>query len=80
MYEDKFTIAGIEAPVLKFMTIFEALTTSQLEKLHDIPKPQDSVCYTKLCTQIKVVYAKDDSKKLDLLLNNLTLGDRSHID
>ena len=33
----KFNIAGINAPVLKFMTIVETLTTGQLEKLYDIP-------------------------------------------
>ena len=71
----KFTIAGIEVPVLKFMIILETLITGQLEKLYDIPKAQDPDCYTKLCTQIKAVYAKDYSEKLDLLLNNLTLGD-----
>ena len=62
------------------MTILETLTTGQLEKLYDIPKPQDPDCYTKLCAQIKAVYAKDDSEKLDLLLNNLTIGDRYPID
>ena len=65
----------MEALVLKFMKIFKTPTTSQLEKLYDIPKPQDSNCYTKSCIQIKAVCAKDDSEKLDLLLNNLTLGD-----
>ena len=43
--EAKFTISGIEAPVLKFMTILETLTTGQLEKLYDIPKPQDPDCF-----------------------------------
>ena len=62
------------------MTILETLTTGQLKKLYDIPIPQDPDCNTKLCTQIKAVYAKDDSKKLDILLNNLTLGDRSPMD
>ena len=57
----KFTIAGIEVQLLKFMTILKTLTTGQLEKLYDIPKPQDPDCYTKLCTQIKTVYAKDNS-------------------
>ena len=76
----KFNTAGINTPVLKFMTILETLTTGQLEKLYDIPKPQDPDCYTKLCNQIKAVYAKDDSEKLDILLNNLTLGDRSPMD
>ena len=58
-------------PVLKFMTILETLTTGQLE---------DPDCYTKLCNQIRALYAKDDSEKLDILLNNLTLGDRSPMD
>ena len=62
------------------MTILKILTTGQLEKLYDIPKPQNPDCYTKLCNQIKAVYTKDDSEKLDILLNNLTLGDRSPID
>ena len=62
------------------MTILETLTTGQLEKLHIIPKPQDPNCYTKLCNQIKAMYAKDDSETLDVLLNNLTLGDRSPMD
>ena len=60
------------------MTISEILTTGQLEKLYNIPKYPD--CYTKLCTQIKAVYAKVDSEKLDFLLNNLTLGNRYPID
>ena len=76
----KFNIARINAPVLKFMTILETLTTGQLEKLYDISKPQDPDCCTKLCNQIKAVYAKDDSERLDILLNNLTLGDRSPMD
>ena len=29
---------------------------------------------------MKAVYAKKDSEKLDILLNNLTLGDRSPMD
>ena len=62
------------------MTILETLTTGQLEKLYNIPKPQDPDCYIKLCTQIKAEYAKDEFEKLDLLLNNITLGDRSPID
>ena len=73
----KFNIAGINAPVLTFMTLLETLTTGQLEKLHITPKPQDPDCYTKHYNQIKVVYAKDDSEKLEILLNNLTLGNRS---
>ena len=76
----KFIIAGINAPVLKFMTILKTLTTGQLEKLYIIPNPQDPNYYTKLCNQIKAVYAKDDTEKLDILLNNLTLGDRSLMD
>ena len=76
----KFNIAGIDAPVLQFMTILETLTSGQLEKLYDIPKPQDPECYTKLCNQIKAVYAKDNAEELDSLLNNLTLGDRSPMD
>ena len=71
----KFNIADINAPVLKFMTILETLTTGQLEKLYDIPKLQDPDCYTKLCNQIKAVYAKDKSEKLDIFPNSLTLGD-----
>ena len=62
------------------MTILETSTTGQLEKLYIIPKPQNPDCYTKLCNQIKAVYAKDDSEKLNNLLNNLTLADRSPID
>ena len=76
----KFNIAGINAPVLKFMTILKTLTTGQLEKLYDIPKPHNPECYTKLCNQIKAVYAKDDSERLDILLNNLPLGDQSPMD
>ena len=53
--DGKFNTASINAPVLKFMTILETLTTSQLEKLYDIPKPQDPDCYTKLCNQIRAV-------------------------
>ena len=48
--DTKFNIAGMEAPVLKFMTNLETLITGQLEKLYDIPKVQDLDCYTKLCT------------------------------
>ena len=62
------------------MTILETLTTGQFEKLYDILKPLDPNFYTKLCNQITAVYAKDDSEKLDILLNNLTLGDRSPMD
>ena len=53
-------ILFVEAPILKFMTILETLTKGQLEKLYDIPKSQDPDCYTKLCTQIKAMCAKED--------------------
>ena len=33
-----------------------------------------------MCNQIKAVYEKEDSENLDILLNNLTLGDRCSID
>ena len=73
--DSKFNIAGIEAPVLKFMTILETLTMGHLEKLYDLLKPKDPDCYMKLCTQIKVMYAKghDDSEKFDLFAD-LALG------
>ena len=73
--DTKFNIAGVDAPVLKLMTTSETLITGQLGKLYDIPKSQNPEYNTKLCNQIKSVYAKDDSEKFDSSLNNLTLGD-----
>ena len=62
------------------MTILKTLTTGQLEKLYNIPKLQDPDYYMTVDSLIKAVYAKDNSEKLDGLLNNLTLGDQSPID
>ena len=59
------------------MAVFKALGNSELEYLYNIPKPEDENCYDKLITQIRDVFTRDDRDRLDLLLNDLTLGDKT---
>ena len=47
-----------------------------MERLYDIPNPEDQNCYDKLITQIRIVFARHQNERLELLLKNLTLSDR----
>ena len=59
------------------MALLEAFNNSELEHLYNIPKPEDENCYDKLVTQIHNVFTRDDRNRLDLWLNDLTLGDKT---
>ena len=48
-----------------------------MERLYDIPNPKNQNCYDKLITQIRTVFARDQNERLELLLKDLILGDRS---
>ena len=78
--ETKFEIFEITRPVIKYVALLEALPSNYRDKLYNIPKPEDPECYNKLTSQIETIFAKDESETLDLLLNDLTLGDRSPTD
>ena len=77
LVEAKFRMSNITTQIGKYMAVFKALGNSELEHLYNIPKPEDENCYDKLITQIRDVFTRDDRDRLDLLLNDLTLGDKT---
>ena len=70
-------MSNIAAQINKYMAVLEALNNSELEHLYNIPKPEDENSYDELITQIHDVFTRDDRDRLDLLLNDLTLGDKT---
>ena len=70
-------MSNIAAQINKYMAVLEALNNSELEHLYNIPKPEDENSYDKLITQIHDVFTQDDRDRLDLLLNDLALGDKT---
>ena len=77
LIEAKFRMSKITTQINKYMAVLEALNNSELERLYNIPKPEDENCYDKLITQIHDIFTRDDQDRLDLLLNDLTLGDKT---
>ena len=77
LVQTKFRIYGFESQIDRYLAILEAFNTEDLERLYDIPNPEDPNCYDKLITQIRTVFARDQNERLELLLKDLTLGDRS---
>ena len=77
LIEAKFCMSNISAQINKYMAVLEALSNSELEHLYNILKPEDKNCYDKLITQIHDVFTQDDQDRLDLLLNDLILGDKT---
>ena len=77
LIEAKFRMSKITTQINKYMAVLEALSNSELEHLYNIPKPEDENCYDKLITQIHNIFTRDDQDRLDLLLNDLTLGDKT---
>ena len=77
LVETKFRMSSIPTQIGKYMAVLKALDNSELEHLYNIPKPDDENCYHKLITQIRDVFTRDDQDRLDLLLNDLTLGDKT---
>ena len=77
LVQTKFRIYGFESQIDRYLAILEAFNTEDLERLYDIPNPEDQNCYNKLITQIRTVFARDQNERLELLLKDLTLGDRS---
>ena len=80
MREAKFTIVGIEASLFKFIRILEGLILSQPESYTLSQNRHIQIAILNCALRIKAIYAKDDSQKLDFMLNNLTLGDGSPVD
>ena len=74
LIETKFRLSRIDAQVNRYVAVLEAFDASHLERLYDVPNPEDEACYEKLITQIQTVFAGDENKRLDLLLKDLTLG------
>ena len=77
LVEAKFRMSSITTQIGKYMAVLEALGNSELEHLYNIPKSEDENCYEKLITPIRDVFTRDDRDRLDLLLYNLTLGDKT---
>ena len=77
LVEAKFRMSSITTQIGKYMAVLKVLGNSELEHLYNIPKPEDENCYEKLITPIRDVFTRDDRDRLDLLLNDLTLGDKT---
>ena len=45
--------------------------------MYHIPNPEEPACYDKLIREFRNVFIADEAEKLDILLNDLSLGDRS---
>ena len=57
--------------------MLECLNKTEIESLYKIPKTDDPECYDKLILQLKDFFVRDNREELDLLLNDLTLGDKT---
>ena len=77
LIQAKFRMSNITTQLNKYMAVLEALSNYELEHLYNIPKPENENCYDKLITQIHDVFTRDDRDRLDLLLNDLTLKDKT---
>ena len=77
LIESKFRIANIDTQIVKYVAVLESLDTTVIENLFKIPKPDDPECYEKLIFQLKDFFVRDNRDELDLLLNDLTLGDKT---
>ena len=77
-FKRNFEFMNLNLQIDRYLAILEAFDTEDLECLYDIPNPEDQNCYAKLITQIRIVFARDQNERLELLLKDLTLGNRSH--
>ena len=76
LVQTKFRIYRFESQIDRYLAILEAFTEG-LECLYNISNPEDQNCYDKLITKIRIVFARDQNERLELLLKDLTLDDRS---
>ena len=77
LIESKFKIANIENQLVKYVAVLECLNKTEIESLYKIPKSDDPECYDKLISHLEDFFGRDNREELDLLLNNLTLGDKT---
>ena len=75
LIESKFRLGGIDSKITKYISTLEALSSSEIEQLYNIPSPKEPTCYDKLIREICNVFIVDEAKKLDVLLNDPSLGD-----
>ena len=77
LIESKFHLGGINSQITKYTSTLETLSSSEIEQLYNIPSPEEPTSYEKLIREIRNVFIVDEAEKLDILLNDLSLGDRS---
>jgi len=75
--ESKFRLAGVITQENKYISTIEAISDTEIQKLHNTPNPEDQYCYDNLVAKLRNVFARDDTESLDILLNDLTLGDQT---
>ena len=77
LIESQFRLGGIDSQITKCISTLKALNSSEIEQSCNIPSPEEPARYDKLIREIRNVFIVDKAKKLDILLNDLSLGDRS---
>ena len=76
LIESKFHLGGIDSQITKYISTLETLSSSDIEQLYNIPSSEEPACYDKLIREIRNVFIVDKAEKFDILLNDLSLGDR----
>ena len=64
MVQAKFRINGFECEIDYYLAVLEAFNAEDLERLYDIPNPEERNCYDKLITQIRTVFARNQNERL----------------
>ena len=77
LIESKFCLDGIDSQITKYISTLEALSSSEIEQLYNISSPEEPACYDKLIREIRNACIVDKAEKLNILRNDLSLGDRS---
>ena len=67
LIESKFRLGEIDSQITKYISTLEALSSSEIEQLYNIPSSEKSACYDKLIREIRNVFIVDKVEKLDIL-------------
>ena len=54
LIETKFTLSRIDAQVNRYVAVLEAFVASNLERLYNVPNPEDKACNEKLVTKFEL--------------------------
>ena len=72
----KFRINGFESQIDRYLAVLEAFTQKIWNVYTTFQIPKIKKCYDKLITLICTIFARDQTERIELLLQDLTLGDR----